>query len=64
MSTDMPHMVPIIAGRTCIGFLLSTARGVAAYSREERLLGTFPNAIEAAVAVKKSVVPACPGCSK
>jgi hypothetical protein len=35
MQPTMPHMVPIIGGQTCIGFLLSTVRGVAAYDRNE-----------------------------
>ena len=41
MNTDMPHMVPIIAGHACIGFLLSTVGGVAAYDRSEQSLGIF-----------------------
>jgi hypothetical protein len=62
MNTDMPHMVPIIAGQTCIGFLLSTARGVAAYDRTEKSLGIFADVMADAVAVEKSVAAACPGC--
>jgi hypothetical protein len=63
MSAGMPRLIPVMVGRACAGFLVSVGpRGVEAYDREERLLGVFPNAIEAAVAVEKSVVPACPGC--
>jgi hypothetical protein len=64
MSTDMTRILPIIAGQTCVGFLLSTARGVAAYDRNEKSLGIFADVMAAAVAVEKSVAPACPGCSK
>jgi hypothetical protein len=64
MSTDLPHMTPIISGQTCIGFLLSTARGVAAYDRSEKSLGIFADVMAAAVAIEKSVAPACPGCSE
>jgi hypothetical protein len=55
-------MVPVVAGQRCIGFLLGMPRGVAAYDRDERPLGIFADAIEAATAVEKSAAPACSGC--
>jgi hypothetical protein len=57
MSTDAPRMVPLIAGQTCIGFLLSAGpRGVSAYDRDENFLGVFTSAIEAAATVERSAV--------
>lgn len=60
-------MVPVIAGATCIGFLLSRGReGVEAFDRDELSLGLFACPIEAAAAVEKSAAPACPngGCGQ
>jgi hypothetical protein len=51
-----PAMVPVIAGQTCVGFLINTVRGVEAFDREQRPLGIFPSAIEAATAVEESAV--------
>jgi hypothetical protein len=62
MSNDVPRVIPVMSGRVCAGFLISTPRGVEAYDRAEQLLGIFPSAIEAATAVEKSVAPACPEC--
>jgi hypothetical protein len=63
MSVDTPRMVPVMAGRTCVGFLINQGPlGVEAYDANEKSLGIFPNAVEAAAAVEKSAAPACPGC--
>jgi hypothetical protein len=57
------RMTPIIAGQTCIGFLLTRGReGIEAFDRNERSLGLFPGPIEAAAAVEQSVAPACSEC--
>jgi hypothetical protein len=64
MSNGLPHLVPIISGQPCIGFLIAGPRGVEAYDRNEQSLGIFPDVMAAAVAVEKSVAPACPGCSE
>jgi hypothetical protein len=56
-------MVPVIAGTTCVGFLLNRGRGgVEAFDRNEQSLGIFATAIEAAAAIEKSAAPACPSC--
>jgi hypothetical protein len=55
MSTDTPRMIPVMSGRVCAVFMLSTARGVAAYDRNEQSLGEFADVMAAAVAVEKSV---------
>jgi len=64
MQPTMPHLVPIISGQTCIGFLLSTAHGVAAYDRSEKSFGIFADVMAATAAVEKSTTPAYPGCSE
>jgi hypothetical protein len=56
-------MVPVIAGTTCLGFLLNRGReGVEAFDRNERSLGVFATAIEAAAAIQNGAAPACPSC--
>jgi hypothetical protein len=64
MSTDTPRLIPIFAGQQrCLGFLLSAGpRGVTAYDASERLIGTYPSALEAATAVERAAAPACPEC--
>jgi hypothetical protein len=65
MSTDTPRMISVMIGRACAGFLISAGpRGVEAYDANEKSLGTFPDAIEAATAVEKSVSSAFPGLEK
>jgi hypothetical protein len=65
MSTDAPRLTPVIIGGVRAGFLISLGpRGVEAYDRDERLIGTFSSAIEAAAAVEKATAPSCPGCSE
>jgi hypothetical protein len=63
MSVDTPRMIPVMSGRVCAGFLISTAHGVAAYDRAERPLGIFSDVISAAAAIEKSLAMACPGCA-
>jgi hypothetical protein len=47
--------VPVIAGKRCIGFLLSCGPcGIAAFDRDEKPIGVFGTPIEAAVAVEKA----------
>jgi hypothetical protein len=41
MNSGQPRMTPIIAGQRCVGFLLNTTRGVAAYDANEKSLGVF-----------------------
>jgi hypothetical protein len=56
-------IVPVMAGGVCAGFLISLGpRGVEAFDRNEKPLGVFASAIEAAVAVEKSATPACRIC--
>jgi hypothetical protein len=51
MSTNVPRFVPVMSGRACAGFLISRGpRGIEAYDANEKSLGIFANAIEAAVA--------------
>ena len=58
MSTETPRLVPVMDGSACAGFLISLGpRGVEAFDQDEKPLGVFPDAISAAAAVKKSVVP-------
>jgi hypothetical protein len=58
-------MVPVIAGTICIGFLMSRGpRGVEAYDRDERSLGTFASVIEAVNSIENAARrAACPTCS-
>jgi hypothetical protein len=58
------RFIPVISGRACAGFLVSTARGIEAYDANEKSLGIFANAVEAAVAIERSATPTCPGCSE
>ena len=54
MSVDTPRMVPVMAGRTCVGFLINQGPlGVEAYDANEKSLGIFPNAMEAAAFVER-----------
>ena len=65
MQPTMPRLTPIFAHQRCVGFLVSAGpRGVEAYDANEKSLGIFPNAIEAAVAIEQVAAAACPGCSE
>jgi hypothetical protein len=58
MSTETPRLVPIIAGRVCIGHLISLGpRGVEAFDTNERTLGVFQSPIDAANAVTHAAGP-------
>jgi hypothetical protein len=52
MNAMSSPMVPLIAGKCCVGFLVNCGRqGVEAFSADEQSLGIFPGPIEAAAAV-------------
>jgi hypothetical protein len=56
MGTDnTSRLIPVMAGKTCAGFLLRRGReGVEAFDRDEHSLGLFTDPIAAAAAVEKS----------
>jgi hypothetical protein len=55
------RLVSVMNGGACAGFLFNRGpRGVEAFDRDEKSLGVFPDALSAAAAVEKSVVPASP----
>jgi uncharacterized protein DUF2800 len=55
------HLVPVLNGGACDGFLLSRGpRGVEAFDAAEKSLGTFPDVRSAATAVESSVASAAP----
>jgi hypothetical protein len=51
LATDRAAMLTITDGRTVIGFLLRTARGVRAFDRNGKELGDYGDEKEAADAV-------------
>jgi hypothetical protein len=53
----MPRLIPVIAGGFCAGHLINLGpRGVAAYDRNEKAIGIFTSATEAAAAVERAAL--------
>jgi hypothetical protein len=51
----------IVGGSLCISFLLWCGKEVQAYGADERLIGAFPSAAEAAAAIDKAAKAAKAG---
>jgi hypothetical protein len=61
MNTDIPRLVPVIVGKTCIGHLINLGpRGIEAFDRGQSL-GIFPDVISAASAVERAVTTGVKG---
>src|SRR5262249_21350985 len=61
---EAPHLVSVMNGDICVGFLIGLGpRGVEAFDKDEKFLGTFPDALSAATAVEKSVTGTSKVCS-
>jgi len=59
--TETPRLASIMNDGACAGFLINLgARGVEAFDEDEKSLGVFLDAISAATAVKRTIVPASP----
>jgi len=59
--TETSPLIAIMNGGACTGFLISRGpRGVEAFDKAEKSLGTFSDAPSAATAVERSVAPASP----
>jgi hypothetical protein len=55
MNTDKPRLIPVMAGKTCAGHLVSLgAYGVEAFDRDDKSLGVFTDPIAAATAVERA----------
>jgi hypothetical protein len=51
MNSPATSLIPIVVDGVCLGHLIGSRSGFEAFDREDRSLGTFPIAKEAAAAV-------------
>jgi hypothetical protein len=63
-STPAPMMI-VLDGNRCLGFIIACGReGFEAIDADDRNVGKFRTANEAADAVRRATPPACPRCGE